>query len=431
MTSARPPDPERVVGPRSDRRWVVVPLVLVGFLLVALVKPWGGDHSSDRPSAPVAIDEPSAHPSPTRPVRSGLLPAAADVVESIRLQAAPWANELAADSNGAWAWADFGLVVHADPTTHDTTMIDLGPPASEPTPLGARGIAVAGSQVWASDPGHRGLARIDRETGAVAERIALWSEDQAAAVRQTGATFDRWATAWGFAIDGDSIFVPSIAMRPGDVVVPPSAHGELFRVDTSGEQPPGWISIARPTGVAVGFGSVWVVSCCASPGGARTDTIVRLEEETGGIQATITLPDLETEADARPVVRIGPDSVWVGLAELPAVVRIDPATSTIRSLFSMELPVSDLAVGDDGSIWATELEAWFRSGAVLSDRCDGRLVRIDPVIERVVASSTVTCPMSVAVAGEDIWIGSAGTEPSATGGMPPRLLRMRAIELPG
>ena len=173
------------------------------------------------------------------------------------------------------------------------------------------------------------------------------------------------------------------------------------------------------------------MSCCGDDSDPRTYSIVRLERETGGVQATITIPVPESVADGRPVLRIGHDSVWVGLSELPLIVRIDPATNSIRSTIATDLPVTDLAVDDDGSIWVTESEAWYRFGAAASDRCEGRLVRLDPVLERPIAATTLTCPMSVAVAGNDVWVGSAGTEPSSTGGVPPRLVHLRAIDPPG
>jgi hypothetical protein len=176
----------------------------------------------------------------------------------------------------------------------------------------------------------------------------------------------------------------------------------------------------------VGFGSVWVVSCCGDHSDARTYTIVRLEEQTGGVQSEITLPIQNAVADGRPVIRVGQDSVWVGLDDPALIVRIDPATSSIRSTLPVELPVTDMAIGPADALWVTESEPWYRFGAVVSDRCDGRLVRIDPGTERVVAANTMACPMSVAIAGDDVWVGAAGTEGRGTsGGMPPSLVHLR------
>jgi hypothetical protein len=435
MAQLTPPDPERVGPPHGDRRWLIVPVLAVAFVLVAVAKPWGDGRSAETPAASVVAvagsESPTAAPTiaPTpATIVTGGTPSAADPVYAHQIDSVPWTNELVADTGGAWAWSDTGIVSRIG-TDDIVTKTDLGRPRQSPGLLGSRGIALAGSEVWASDPVHHGLARIDVETGTVAARIPLWTTAEAAAVDAAdGSTHDRWASAWGFAIDGSSIFVPSIAARPGDVADPAAGSGQLWRIDTTGTQTPGWISIDRPTGVAVGFGSVWVVSCCGDHSDVRTYTIVRLERKTGGVQASISLPVHESNADARPVIRIGPDSVWVGLADLPLIVRIDPATSSIRSTLPVDLPVTDLAIGSDGSLWVTESEPWYQFGAVVGDRCDGRLGRIRPETERVVAATTMACPVSVAVAGDDVWVGTAGTEGTGTsGGVPPMLVHLRAV----
>jgi len=438
MALLTPPDPERVGPPQADRRWLAVPVLVIAFVIVAVAKPWGDRRSAEAPaaSATVAVagsQAPTSPPSiaPTLDaIVTGRTPAAADPVYTHQIESVPWANELVADSGGAWTWSDTGIVSRIG-TDEIVTKTDLGRPRQPPGPLGSRGIAVAWSQVWASDPVHNGLARIDVGTGSVAARIPLWTTAQEAAVDAAGgSSHDRWASASGFAIDGDSIFVPSIAARPGDVADPAAADGQLWRVDATGVRRTGWTSIDRPTGVAVGFGSVWVVSCCGDQADLRTFTIVRLEEETGAVQVklTITRPDPAAAADARPVIRVGPDSVWVALADLPLVVRIDPATNNIRSTLLLDLPVTDLAIGPGGSLWATESEPWYRAGAVVGDRCDGRLTHIDPETELVVAATTMACPMSVAIAGNDVWVGTAGTEGTGTsGGVPPMLVHLQAL----
>ena len=93
--------------------------------------------------------------------------------------------------------------------------------------------------------------------------------------------------------------------------------------------------------------------------------------------------------------------------------------------------MSDIARRGDGSLWMAESETWYRDGAAMSDRCDGRLVRLDPDLERPVAATTIACPMSVAVHGNDVWVGTAGTEPRSTGYLPPRLVHMRVVDPPG
>ncbi|MFL5707983.1 MAG: hypothetical protein ACJ77Y_03200 [Chloroflexota bacterium] len=441
MAPLSPPEPERVGPPRTDRRWLAVPLLVFAFVLLAVVKPWGDGRTAGdvlASASPLAVvpsgslaPADTAGPTADTTVIEGM-PAAAAPIHSHELESVPWANELAADGGGAWAWSDSGVVRRIG-TNDVLTKSDLGRPRNTPGPLGSRGIAVASSQVWASDPIHRGLTRMDVGTASVADRVSLWSvQDEAAAADAAASSRDRFASSSGFAIHGDSIFLPTLAPRPRGVVDPAGTHGALWRIDTKGDDPPTWVSIDHPTGVAAGFGSVWVVSCCGDHSDARTYSIVRLGEETGDVQARIVLPVQNAVADSRPVIRVGPDSVWVGLTDPAVIVRIDPATSSVRSTLPAELPVTDLAIGPDDSLWVTESEPWYRFGAVASDRCDGRLERIDPTTEELVAATTMTCPMSVAVAGDDVWVGTAGTEGSGTsGGVPPQLVHLRAVERPG
>jgi len=78
---------------------------------------------------------------------------------------------------------------------------DLGSAAGGvPNPLGSPGIALAWSQIWAADAAHRGLARIDRDTEKVVERIELWPAAAAVpgasgSVGEDGGPPDRWPRA--------------------------------------------------------------------------------------------------------------------------------------------------------------------------------------------------------------------------------------------
>src|SRR4051812_36164467 len=187
MFSEMPPEPGEEIEPgglqaigRTDRRWLGAPLVVMIGLAIPIAKPWagGGDTTEGAtPSPTIIAAAPVASSSAAPPAASvalprilgRALPAAAEVVRSVDLDAAPWANELAADAGGAWAWFDSGAVLRADAASDDVTRIDLGATGpGDATTLGSRGITLAWSQVWASDPAHRGLARIDRDTEAVA-----------------------------------------------------------------------------------------------------------------------------------------------------------------------------------------------------------------------------------------------------------------------
>jgi hypothetical protein len=413
---------------------MVGPAIVVVALVVAVAKPWGGaDRDRTTPTPPVeaaasggALAASSPEASAARPGDTG--PAsAAEVIASVEIDAVPWANELAADDESAWVWSDDGVIHRVRADDDGVTLvsrIEIGPPADGARPsIGTRGIAIAWSQVWAADPGHRGLARIERGAERVVDRIELPTTDPP---DPGAATTDRRPDASGFAIDGDSIFVPTLEGPSNEASGSASSRGALWRVDTSTGDQPGWIALDQPTGVAVGFGSIWVVTCC-DDNESRTYTIVRLERETGGVQASITLPAGEAGADDRPVIRVGPDSVWVGLVDPALIVRIDPATSSVRSTIPVDLPVTDMAIGPAGGLWLTQSEPWYRIGAVVSDRCDGVLARLDPATDEVATATTIACPMSVAIAGDDIWVGSAGTEGRGTsGGQPPMLVHLRA-----
>ncbi|MFL5675004.1 MAG: hypothetical protein ACJ779_08360, partial [Chloroflexota bacterium] len=223
-----------------------MPVLVIAFVLVAVVKPWGGPRSADvTPAAPSGIAVVSSAAPVTATASAVTLvtdgtPVAAEPIYAHEIESVPWANELAADAGGAWAWSDTG-VVRRVATSDLVQRTDLGRPDGAPGPLGSRGIAVAWSQVWASDGAHLGLARLDGDTGAVAQRIPLWATDTPTTVdRAGGSPNDRWASASGFAIDGDSIFLPSIAPRPNDVVAPAGADGQLWRIDTTGTGPATW-----------------------------------------------------------------------------------------------------------------------------------------------------------------------------------------------
>src|SRR6478672_2721046 len=119
MALLTPPDPERVGPPHGDRRWLVVPVLAVAFVLVAVAKPWGDGRSAEAPSARASVVAGAGSPSPTSAptivptpatLVTGGIPAAADPVYAHQVDAVPWTNELVADAGGAWAWSDTGTV---------------------------------------------------------------------------------------------------------------------------------------------------------------------------------------------------------------------------------------------------------------------------------------------------------------------------------
>jgi virginiamycin B lyase len=94
------------------------------------------------------------------------------------------------------------------------------------------------------------------------------------------------------------------------------------------------------TAVRVGFGSVWV----SSP---TTDTITRIDPNTGATQATIKVGQKPTFFVA------GEDAIWTLNQDGQSLSRIDPATNTVAATIDLGEVVEggDIAVGG-GYVWA-------------------------------------------------------------------------------
>jgi WD40 repeat protein len=168
-------------------------------------------------------------------------------------------------------------------------------------------------------------------------------------------------------------------------------------------------SVALPEAgdLAVGDGSVWVLSRTASEG-----AILRIEPSTNGIDATIPIGDELSN------IAIGQGAVWVtratgGNPPTGEVVRIDPTTNEIVA----RIPVSggwprDLVVGQ-GSVWA------YGHSRLLDHGWDASsLWRIDPVTnEAIVVVDQVgflgdgaELPDNVAIGDGYVWVAAADQE---------------------
>jgi YVTN family beta-propeller protein len=106
-----------------------------------------------------------------------------------------------------------------------------------------------------------------------------------------------------------------------------------------------------PSGIAVGFGTVWVVL-------AASNTVVRVDPKTNEV-----LPPIDVGNGPGALV-VSPDAVWVVNSLADSVSRIDPETS---------LETEAIQVGDGpAGIAFTEGAVWVANGS------DGTLSRIDP-----------------------------------------------------
>lgn len=114
------------------------------------------------------------------------------------------------------------------------------------------------------------------------------------------------------------------------------------------------------SGLAVGFGSIWVPICGSTP------ALVRIDEANNTISATLAIPP----ADAEGGIATGQDSVWLVSDKNGTLNRIDPATNSIRQKISIP-PGSYNPIFDNGIVWITSVE---RSVLAAVDAASGRVL---------------------------------------------------------
>jgi len=92
--------------------------------------------------------------------------------------------------------------------------------------------------------------------------------------------------------------------------------------------------------LAAVFGSFWVPVCGDTPGLARIYLV--------SAQISTVLPLAPAESEGR--ITASPDSVWMVTDQMGTLVRIDPATNTVRQ--KIQLPAGSYnPLFADGLIW--------------------------------------------------------------------------------
>ena len=177
------------------------------------------------------------------------------------------------------------------------------------------------------------------------------------------------------------------APRPG--------AGGLFAVATGSERVERRADLGRtPADVAVGEGATWVVD-------ADERTVARVDARTGSTDtfATGATPtDVATGADAVWVAEGGPIAgTQSGTTLATDVVRIDPATRTVRARTRLPRPMRAVSGLRDTTL-AVE------PGAVWALAPDGALARIDPRTSQVVAVIRGLQARAVAAGPEGVWL---------------------------
>jgi virginiamycin B lyase len=150
------------------------------------------------------------------------------------------------------------------------------------------------------------------------------------------ATFKIGKTAdWVLITDG-AVWVAST--KPNSIQrINPATNKVVAKVDLTGK---------ACSGLAIGFGSVWVPLCGGKPLLARVDAV------KNKITAVLPLGPAGPEGG----ITVSGDSVWMVTDEKGTLVRIDPDTGTVRQKIPIP-PGSYNPLFSDGIIWITGFES--------------------------------------------------------------------------
>lgn len=163
-------------------------------------------------------------------------------------------------------------------------------------------------------------------------------------------------------VDGDALWV--LTSEPG--CDGPVCAGFVVKIDTIHRVVTVQVPVTSPTGLTAGAGSIWLASFADA-------TLIRLDPETGRVEATIplVLPGEEPGSDWEFLptnVDANEEGVWVSTAR-GAVAHIDPATNEVVAV--IPLPPESLggvAIGREG--------IWLDNGL-------GGVIRVDPETHEV------------------------------------------------
>jgi virginiamycin B lyase len=185
-----------------------------------------------------------------------------------------------------------------------------------------------------------------------------------------------------FAVQGHPDWM---AVTDDAVWVTSSSANHVVRLDAKTNQPGAIVTVAKPcAGLALGFGSLWIPSC-------GDHTVVRVDPETGVVQATIAAGPADSEGG----IAAGAGSVWIVTSKDGDLARIDPSTNTVSS--HIRIPAGSFnPIFADGSIWVTS-------------NIGGTLVRVDPATNQVVGQTPVgPMPRFLTAGAGAVWVLNQG-----------------------
>jgi virginiamycin B lyase len=145
------------------------------------------------------------------------------------------------------------------------------------------------------------------------------------------------------------------------------------------------ITVNKPcSGLAAGFGSIWIPSC-------GDHTLVRASLMTGRIQKTMNVAPANSEGG----ITVGAGSVWLATNSSGILSRIDPRTGTV--IASITIPSGSFCpLFADEFVWVTSTE-------------HSVLAKVDPSTNKVVAEIPIgKNPRFLTTGAGSIWILNQG-----------------------
>jgi len=159
----------------------------------------------------------------------------------------------------------------------------------------------------------------------------------------------------------------------------------VVRLDPATNQTGTQATVHKPcSGLAVGFGSLWVPSC-------GDKSLVRVDARTGVVQATIPAGPADSEGG----IATGAGSVWLVTSKDGELTRIDGATNKVVA--KIKIPSGSFnPLFAAGSVW-------------VSSNTGNALVRVDPATNKVVSSTPVgPMPRFLTHGAGSIWVLNQG-----------------------
>jgi len=119
-----------------------------------------------------------------------------------------------------------------------------------------------------------------------------------------------------------------------------------YRIDPATQDHSPFGATGSPTGIAFGFGSVWI-----SVG--ADDQVVRLDPKSGQTQTTIDDALKSADCNQPTGIAAGPDGIWVGCYGSDRLVLIDPKTDKIVKHLMVQGAPGAVVADPNGDVWVT------------------------------------------------------------------------------